>query len=232
MEILELQSWHWSDRWHDEFEREWICQPIYNWVKFFQKLHLKSLYAYSSDPNNSLVLNKPVGGIFFSVFIGENACLWENFTTYLRHSLEILELQSWHWSDRWHDEFEREWICQPIYNWVKFFQKLHLKSLYAYSSDPNNSLVLNKPVGGIFFSVFIGENACLWENFTTYLRHSLEILELQSWHWSVRWHDEFEREWICQPIWGRVDSNSRCISHTRTTPRYFPLVLKKINHWY
>ena len=63
--------------------------------------------------------------------------------------------------------------------------------------------------------------------FTTYLRHSLEILMLQSWHWSVRWHDEFEREWICQPIWGRVDSNSRCIYHTRTTPRYFPLVLKK-----
>ena len=123
-------------------------------------------------------------------------------------------------------KFPMNAASKHFHNWAKFFQKLHLKSLYAYSSDPNTSVVLNKPVGGIFFSVFIGENACLCENFTTYLRHSLEILELQSWHWSVRWHDEFEREWICQPIWGRVDSNSRCISHTRTTPQYFPLVLK------
>ena len=35
--------------------------------------------AYSSGPENSVVLNKRVGGIFFSPFIGENACFLGNF---------------------------------------------------------------------------------------------------------------------------------------------------------
>ena len=34
---------------------------------------------YSTGPNNSGVLNKRVGGIFFSPFVGENACFWKNF---------------------------------------------------------------------------------------------------------------------------------------------------------
>jgi hypothetical protein len=34
---------------------------------------------YSSCLNNSVVLNKRVGGIFFSPFVGENACFWKNF---------------------------------------------------------------------------------------------------------------------------------------------------------
>ena len=33
--------------------------------------------------NNSVVLNKGVGGIFFSLFVGENTYFWEFFNTYI-----------------------------------------------------------------------------------------------------------------------------------------------------
>ena len=37
---------------------------------------------YSSGLNNGVVLNKCVGWIFCSSFIGENSCLWKNFESY------------------------------------------------------------------------------------------------------------------------------------------------------
>ena len=37
---------------------------------------------YSSAQNNSVVLNKRESGIFFSPYIGENACFGEDFESY------------------------------------------------------------------------------------------------------------------------------------------------------
>ena len=39
-------------------------------------------FLYSSGPNNSVVLNKCVDLVFYSPFIGENECFWENFKSY------------------------------------------------------------------------------------------------------------------------------------------------------
>ena len=41
-------------------------------------VEVKFLYVL----NNSVVLNKCVGLIFCSPFIGENECFWENFKSY------------------------------------------------------------------------------------------------------------------------------------------------------
>ena len=38
--------------------------------------------TYSSGPNNGVVLNKRVGGIFCSPLIGGNACWSEDFKSY------------------------------------------------------------------------------------------------------------------------------------------------------
>jgi hypothetical protein len=57
---------------------------IHNYTVFTDETPITFLYSirYSSGPNNSVVLNKRVGGIFFSPFKGQIACFWENFKSY------------------------------------------------------------------------------------------------------------------------------------------------------
>ena len=43
---------------------------------------LRNKMKYSNGPNNGVVLNKRVGWLFCSPFIGEHECLWENFKSY------------------------------------------------------------------------------------------------------------------------------------------------------
>ena len=55
---------------------------IYSICKSVNKFAKLAPFSYSTGPNNSVALNKPVGGIFFSPFLGENACFGENFNSY------------------------------------------------------------------------------------------------------------------------------------------------------
>ena len=46
------------------------------------KLCIETLLFVASGPNNNVVLNKRASGIFWSHFMGEIACWWENFKLY------------------------------------------------------------------------------------------------------------------------------------------------------
>ena len=71
-----------------------LNDPIEHFLKFMlfkmaQKLDeiyklciCEELNSYSSGPNNSVVLNKRVGLIFCSPFIGEKECFGGNFKSY------------------------------------------------------------------------------------------------------------------------------------------------------
>ena len=53
-------------------------------------VHLPFFAAiYPSGPNNGVFLNERVGWIFCSPFIGENACLWKFFKSYLGEKAHV-----------------------------------------------------------------------------------------------------------------------------------------------
>ena len=65
----------------------YLSLPLKNEYRIPQLLclaHISSFvwHVYSSGPNNSVVLNKRVGGTFCSLFIGENAGFQENLESY------------------------------------------------------------------------------------------------------------------------------------------------------
>ena len=54
--------------------------------------HTRSAFIYSSGPNNSVVLNKRVGWIFCSTFIGEKSISVEKFQSLLGEKTHVYRI--------------------------------------------------------------------------------------------------------------------------------------------